>query len=152
MIERFMKGYDFNIELNDAMNDPAVRMSRRLLAGASVEQAISDAYMSAKELQEAYRVRAADIRVGLSGEESLGQDMIKDILLREGCDAYQRKIDSILFDLDLDDQLADIEWLVEVLGRRVDMVKELREKRVPILNLPGYTGPIEDVGCRPYGH
>lgn len=150
MMKDYLATYDFNLPLKDAFGNGALSMSRRMLAGAAMGQGLDDAYYSAHELLEALRTRAADHDAGVEADASLGQDMIDHILAGEG-DDYQRRLYYVVSELDLGEAIGDLAWLVAELKGRGLMAKVFRQAGVPLPPLPGYRGPVERIGCRPFG-
>lgn len=147
----FLAGYEFNLPLTDALNDKSMSIPRRMIAGASLKQGLNDAYYSAQEVLEAYRAILADSISGVSEDDGEGSAMIEHLLMGDG-DDYQRRLHYILSEEPVAEAVADLEWLVNVLDGRAKMFRVFRERGLPMPLIPGYAGPIEDRGCRPFGH
>ncbi len=59
-----MRSYDYEMLLVDALNDPTLSTSRRLLAGAVIGEGLDTAYFATSELLEAFVELESDVRRG----------------------------------------------------------------------------------------
>lgn len=135
-ISQMLAGYDFNLPLNDALNDPTLSADRRALAAVSMRQDLDDALFSAQELLEALLTLETDARLGVAATASPGTDAIDEILGADG-DDYQRRLYWILSERPLADAVADLIWLTALLRGRAVMYRVLSDTGTRMPPVPG---------------
>ena len=151
MIGQFLTKTVFNLALEDAFNDPETTITRRLLAGASLDTQLTDGYFSVVQLYEAFRILAADLAAGLDGDDddSLGGAMVEHLLAGEG-DDYQRRLYYIVSERPSSEALADLHWLAKLMKSREAMYKVFVDAGVRLPTLPGRQIEIDKIGCTPF--
>lgn len=65
-------GYDFELPLRDALNDPGLDPARRALAALAIGTSLDDGHLAALELAQAAEQFAADRQAGVSDEAGRG--------------------------------------------------------------------------------
>lgn len=163
MLPHYLTDYNFNLPLDDALADPELSITRRILAGASCDTQLQDGYFSAYEMMEAFKVLVQDRWANVDPEESLGSAMIEHLLAGEG-DDYQRRIYYMISEIDVNEAFADLTWLVDLLRKRVGMLDAFDGVRVALPTLPGrmaesawddetQTWNVDRaIGVRPFGY
>lgn len=73
-----MRGYDYDLPLLDALNDPQLSVDRRVLAGATIGVGLDIAYFAIRELEEAFAALAHDHNNGV--EQGAGFEEVAEIL------------------------------------------------------------------------
>ena len=136
LITGMLAGYDFNLPLNDALDDPALSADRRALAAVSMRQGLDDALFSAHELLEAFCTLETDVRLKVVPGKSAGSAAIDQILQGEG-DDYQRRLYWILSEVGVAEAVLDLVWLTELLRGRARMYRALAEAGARLPPVPG---------------
>lgn len=151
MLETCLSDYDFNLPLIDALNNPGLSVTCRLLAGASMDTQLSDGYYSAMQVLEAFRYLEADKDARVDPEESIGSAMIDHLLAGEG-DDYQRRLYYLVSEAPVSETVNDLRWLTDLLATRVGMLKVFDKHHLRIPELPGRYVETDDIGCVPFGY
>ena len=151
MFVSFLHDYDYNMPLMDALGDPELPVMRRLLAGASMDVGLDNAYYSTGELVEVFQKLSADKAAKIDPKQSVGAAHLDHVLLGEG-DDYQRRLFWLLSETDVDVALLDLNWLMQLLGQRASMSRVFREYGVSGPEHPGRYVETDDIGCTPFGY
>ena len=149
MMKDYLESYDFNLPLWDAFKDPAMSMTRRLIAAVAMKQSLDDAYFGIGEIVEAFEHLVADAEANVAAAQSEGADRIAHMLRADG-DDFQRRVYYLLSETPVEEALGDLRWLMAILEGRAKMYRVIEASGAPMPVLPGDTGPIEGFGCLPY--
>jgi hypothetical protein len=136
MIRSLLAGYDFNLPLQDALDDPTLSADRRALAAVSMREGLDDALFSAHELLEAFRTLETDQRLGITAQTSEGAAAVDAILMADG-DDYQRRLYWMLSASAVADAISDLVWLTELLRGRAVMHRAVQETGARTGPVPG---------------
>jgi hypothetical protein len=135
MMREMLAGYDVNLPLRDALDDPDQSPDRRALAAVSFRQALDDAYLSAHELLEAFRLLETDARLSVAPADSESSRAIDAILQADG-DDYQRRLYWLLSETPVADAVLDLVWLTETLRGRAAMFRVIGEAGTRLPPMP----------------
>ena len=127
-----MGGYDYELPMMDALNDPELSLSRRLLAGAVVGEGLDTAYFAITELLEAFVALEADVRSGQRHGE--GYLALEEIL--GAGNPMQMKAWHLLHELAIPQAMTDLAWLKSLTYQRARMSRVLREVTLPVHYTP----------------
>lgn len=129
-------GYDFELPLRDALNDPGLDPTRRALAVLAIGTKLDDGHLAALELAETAGQLAADREAGVSDEAGQGAARIRTIL-GALCDDYQRALWFAVSRHAPETAAGHLRWLAKVMGDRAAMFRVIRENRAGMPLLPG---------------
>ena len=136
LLHSFLVGYDFNLPLEDALNDRSLSADRRVLASVSMRQGLDEGYFSVQQLLEAMRELETDARLRIPSSRSIGRAQIDTILVADG-DDYQRRLYWILAERPITDAVSDLVWLAELLRGRAQMFSALVDAGARMPPMPG---------------
>jgi hypothetical protein len=123
-MHRWLEGYDFNLPLLDAANDPALSEARRTLAGVGLREGLDGGYYEAQALADAVLAVAQAENRGASGAAAQAMSAL-DALLAGDAHGYQRGLYVVVAALPAADAAADLCWITDVMRQRADMYQLL---------------------------
>lgn len=129
-------GYDFELPLRDALNDPGLDPARRALAALAIGTRLDDGHLAALELAEAAGQLAADREAGISDEVGQGAARIRTIL-GAPCDDYQRALWYAVSRQAPEAAAGHLRWLAELMHGRAAMFRVIRGSGACMSLLPG---------------
>ncbi len=118
-IKQFLVHYDFDLQLADAMADPELSESRRLLAALGRNEGLDGGYYETQELAEVLLEAAREANAGVTDARSPARVRMREILERRL--DYQRELFQVVALLPLADAAADLCWLAAIMKDRADM-------------------------------
>lgn len=118
-IQQFLAHYDFDLPLADAMADPELPESRRLLAALGRNEGLDGGYYETQELAEAFLEAAREANAGVTDAGSPARVRMREILERRL--DYQQELFQVVALLPLADAAADLCWLAAIMKDRADM-------------------------------
>ena len=131
-IKEVLAGYDYDLPLMDALNDPEQSTARRILAGALVGEGLDSAYFAVQELCEAYASLWADARKGIRyGEAYLAFEAILT-----DKHPLQMRLWYLTCERDLRETVEDMVWLRNLAYRRGAMARAVRDAALPVVHVP----------------
>lgn len=123
-----MRGYDYDLPLLDALNDPQLSVDRRVLAGATIGVGLDIAYFAIRELEEAFAALAHEHNNGV--EQGAGFEEVAEILKAQS--PFQMRLWHLLDVTPLQLALEDLAWLKSLAYRRGRMAAVVRDENLPI--------------------
>lgn len=135
-IAAMLYGYDFELPLRDALNDPGLDPTRRALAALAIGTRLDDGHLAALELAGAAEQLAVDRKAGLSDEAGQGAARIRTILGAE-CDNYQRALWYAVSRQAPEAAAGHLRWLTRLMRGRTAMFRVIRESCASMPLLPG---------------
>lgn len=127
-----MKGYDYEMLLVDALNDPDVSTSKRLLAGAVIGEGLDTAYFATSEMLEAFVELEADVRTG----QRHGQGFLSLEEILQAKNPLQMRLWYLLHEAAIPQAMMDLSWLKSLAYQRAKSSALLREQRLPFHYTP----------------
>ncbi|MHA3790534.1 hypothetical protein [Sphingomonas sp. YL-JM2C] len=118
-IQQFLANYDFDLQLSDALADPDLPETRRLLAAIGRDEGLDGGYYEAQELAEVFLEAAHEANAGVTDDDSPARVRMREILGRRL--DYQREMFEVVALLPLADAAADLCWLTALMKDRADM-------------------------------
>lgn len=118
-IQQFLANYDFDLQLADALADPDLPETRRLLAAIGRDEGLDAGYYEAQELAEVFLEAAQEANAGVTDDTSPARVRMREILGRRL--DYQREMFQVVALLPLADAAADLCWLTALMKDRADM-------------------------------
>ena len=135
-VAAMLYGYDFELPLRDALDDPGLEPTRRTLATLAIGTRLDDGHLAALELAEAAEQLAADREAGISDEAGQGASRIRTIL-GAPCDDYQRAIWFAVSRHTPETAAGHLRWLAELMHGRAAMFRAIRGSHACMPLLPG---------------
>lgn len=123
-------GYDFELPLHDALNDPELDPIRRALASIAIGTGLDDGHLAA-----AARRFAADRAAGVSDEAGEGVRRLRSILAAD-CDDYQRALWSAVSRCPREVAADHLAWLTNLMRARASMFQAIRSSGACMPLLP----------------
>lgn len=127
MIETYLTGFDFNLPLTDAVNDPDLADVRSQLAAVALGEGLDGGYYEAQELAEAFLEAAREANAGITNPDSPARERLVEILDRNS--PYQRGLFNTVSTLPLADAASHLVWLTGVMRNRADMCRPVEQAR-----------------------
>ena len=127
-----MRGYDYEMLLVDALNDPTISTSRRLLAGAVIGEGLDTAYFATSELFEAFVELESDVR----RRERHGQGFLSLEEILQAKNPLQMRLWYLLHEAAIPQAMMDLAWLKSLAYQRAKSSALLREERLPFHYTP----------------
>ncbi len=126
-----LEGYDYDLPLMDALNDPELPAFRRVLAGALLGEGLDVGYFATQEMAEAYTDLWSDSRKGVRyGEGYLAfEAILKDK------NPLQMRLWYLTCERDLFATMQDMMWLKILAHRRGAMARVIRETGLPVVHV-----------------
>ena len=128
MIANYLAGYDFNLPLMDAVNDPDLEDMRSQLAALSLGEGLDGGYYESQELAEAFLDAAREANAGVTDPGSPARDRLVDLLNRGS--PYQRRLFDAVAAFPLADAASHLVWLAGVMRDRADMYRPVAQARL----------------------
>lgn len=125
-INDVLQGYDYDLPLMDALNDPQLSPDRRVLAGATLGVNLSTAYYAVTEVEEAFAQLADDQDQG----RAIGEGYLALEAILEARSPYQMKLWHLISDMSLDQSVSDLRWLKMTVYQRARMANAVSEAGV----------------------
>ncbi|MDF0545444.1 MULTISPECIES: hypothetical protein [Sphingobium] len=130
MIASYLAGFDFNLPLVDAVNDPDLPAVRSQLAALAISESLEGGYYEAQELAEAFLEAAHEANAEINDPHSPARDRLVDILDRNS--PYQRCLFDAVATLSLADAASHLVWLTGLMRDRTDMYRPVAAARLSI--------------------
>jgi hypothetical protein len=127
MIADYLAGFNFDLPLVDAVNDPNLAEVRSQLAALALGEGLDGGYYDAQELAEAFLDAAREANAGIADPDSPGRVRLAEILERG--QTYQRCLFDAVAMLPLADAASHFVWLTGVMRERADMYRPVMEAR-----------------------
>ena len=127
-----MRGYDYELLLVDALNDPTLSTSRRLLAGAVIGEGLDTAYFATSELLEAFVELESDVRRG----ERHGEGFLSLEEILQAKNPLQMRLWYLLHEAAIPQAMMDLAWLKSLAYQRAKSSGLLRDERLPFYYTP----------------
>lgn len=127
-----MDGYDYDLPLMDALDNPALTVTRRVLAGAMIGEGIDTSYFATSEMVEAFVALEADARTKRRHGE--GFLALEEILTDKN--PFQMRLWYLLSEKAIGEAMVDLAWLRGLAFQRGRMAKVLREENLPLQYIP----------------
>lgn len=121
MIADYLAGFDFNLPLIDAVNDPDLPAVRSEMAALALGEGLDSGYYETQELAEAFLDAAREANAGVTDPDSPARDRLADILDRGS--RFQRCLFETVAMLPLADAASHLVWLAAVMQGRADMYR-----------------------------
>lgn len=128
MIADYLAGFDFNLPLIDAVNDPDIADVRSGIAALALGEGLDSGYYETQELAEAFLEAAREANAGISDPHSPARERLADILDRGS--PYQRCLFDAVATLPLADAASHLAWLTGVMRDRADMYRPVEAARL----------------------
>lgn len=135
-------GYDFELPLRDALDDPGLDPVRRALAVRAMGTGLDTGYYAAAELLEAARLLAADRAAGIPDEQARGAARLREVLA--GSCGYQQVLWYGVARGGLRAVAEHLAWLAGLMRARAGMFAAIRNAGAAMPLLPG----VGDAGAR----
>lgn len=129
-------GYDFDLPLTDALDDPELAPERRALAALAIGTALDGGHTAAAELAEAVRQLAANREAGVPDGIGEGARAVRRILREPGSD-YPRALWYAVSRCSPRVAAEHLAWLAELMLARGAMVHVLLASGAFLPLLPG---------------
>lgn len=147
-VAAMLYGYDFELPLRDALNDPGLEPARRALAALAIGTRLDDGHLAALELAEAAEKLAADRKAGISDEAGQGAARVRTIL-SASCDDYQRALWYAVSRQAPEAAAGHLRWPAGLMHGRAAMFRVTRDSRACMPLLPevvveGNTAQLRD--------
>lgn len=127
-----LQGYDYDLPLKDALNDPILALNKRLIAGAAFGVGLDAAYFGTVEMLEAFAALEADHRAGVAfGEGYLAVEAILDAR-----SPFQMRLWHLLNETSIATAVQDLAWLKAVTLARAQMQATLKDAGAPFWFTP----------------
>ncbi|WP_336963723.1 hypothetical protein [Sphingobium aquiterrae] len=130
MIAEYLAGFDFNLALIDAVNDPEIADVRSELAARALGEGLDGGYYESQELAEAFLEAAREANAEITDPHSPGRERLADILDRNS--PYQRALFDVVATLPLADAASHLVWLTGVMRDRTDMYRPVEKARLSL--------------------
>ncbi|KPH66982.1 MULTISPECIES: hypothetical protein [unclassified Novosphingobium] len=127
-----MDGYDYDLPLMDALDNPELSVTRRVLAGAMIGEGVDTAYFATGEMVEAFVALEADARSKRRHGE--GFLALEEILTEKN--PFQMRLWHLLSEKAIGEAMVDLAWLRGLALQRGRMAKVLREESLPLQYIP----------------
>ncbi|WP_336965912.1 hypothetical protein [Sphingobium aquiterrae] len=121
MIDDFLAGFDFNLPLIDAVNDPDLPDMRSEIAALALGEGLDSGYYETQELAETFLEAAREANAGISDPNSPARERLAGVLDRDA--PYQRRLFDAVSLLPLADAASHLVWLAGVMQGRADMYR-----------------------------
>lgn len=119
-----MRGYDYEMLLVDALNDPKLSTSRRLLAGAVIGEGLDTAYFATCELLQAFVALKSDVRRG----ERHGEGFLSLEEIITAKNPLQMRLWHLLNETAIPQAMIDLAWLKSLAYQRAKSSTLLRDE------------------------
>ncbi len=127
-----MDGYDYDLPLMDALDNPELSVTRRVLAGAMIGEGLDTAYFASSEMAEAFLALATDARHKIRHGE--GFLALESILTQKN--PFQMRLWYLLAEKALGETVFDLVWLQNLAYARGRMAQILRAEALPLRYVP----------------
>ena len=127
-----LHGYDYDLPLLDALNDPELSVSRRLLAGAVIGEGLDTGYFATCEIFEAFVALEIDARRKVKHGE--GYLQLEEIL--QAKNPLQMRLWHLVCERAIGEAMVDLGWLKSLTYRRGRMARVLRDEKLPVQYVP----------------
>jgi len=131
-VKDVLEGYDYDLPLRDALNDPELSAIRRILAGTLVGEGLDTAYFAVQELCEAYAALWADARQGIR----FGEGYLACEAILTDTNPLQMSLWHLTCERDLRETVGDMVWLRNLAYRRGAMARAIRDAALPVVYVP----------------
>ncbi|MGE4411692.1 MAG: hypothetical protein AB7D33_14125 [Sphingobium sp.] len=128
MIADYLTGFDFNLPLIDAVNDPDIADVRSEIAALALGEDLDSGYYETQELAETFLEAAHEANAGISDPHSPARNRLADILDRGS--PYQRCLFDAVATLPLADAASHLVWLTGLMRDRADMYRPVEAARL----------------------
>ncbi|WP_288806593.1 hypothetical protein [uncultured Novosphingobium sp.] len=122
-----LDGYDYDLPLMDALDNPGLSITRRVLAGAMIGEGLDTAYFATGEMVEAFVALKIDARRKVRHGE--GFLALEAILADKN--PFQMRLWYLLYDKAIREAMFDLAWLRGLAYERGRMAQVLREEALP---------------------
>lgn len=127
-----LEGYDYDLPLMDALDNPGLSVTRRVLAGAMIGEGLDTAYFATGEMVEAFLALAADVR--RKARHGEGYLALEEILTEKN--PFQMRLWYLLGEKAISEVVFDLVWLKGLAYQRGRMARVLREEALPLQYIP----------------
>ena len=142
-VNRIAASFDDDILLREALDDAALHISRRVLAGIAIGRPVDDAYHALFDLHAAAEMAALDERADVFIEERTGTVLL-DHILAQPSDHYLRALWYAVADAGYREAADHLAWLLELLRGRGAAAKIARAAGRPPVQLRSSTVDYQD--------
>ena len=128
MIADYLAGFDFNLPLIDAVNDPDLPGVRSQIAAIALGEGLDSGYYEVQELAETFLEAAREDNADITDPDSPARERLAVILDRAS--PYQRGLFHAVAELPLADAASDLVWLTGLMRNRADMYRPVEAARL----------------------